>query len=67
MNTNSNTETMEKEKLQYVPPQVSETPVVLDGNIAQHSPNIIIDTVSDHWWHGDEPVAPDTGDIYLPI
>ena len=58
---------MEKTKRQYLPPSVKVNTVELDGNIAQHSPNIIIDSVSDHWWHGDDPVAPDTGDIYLPI
>ena len=56
---------MEEEIMnKYVPPKVEVNPVVLEGNIAQNSPIMKIDMED---WEPDEPVTPDTGDIYLPI
>ena len=49
---------------QYLPPKIEVSPVVLEGNIALQSPELHI-TAND--WETNEMVAPDTGDIYLPI
>jgi len=48
----------------YVPPSVGVNPVVLEGNIALQSPELHINAND---WGNDETVAPDTGDIYLPV
>ena len=56
---------MEEEIMnQYIAPIVEVNPIVLEGNIAQHSPLMKIEAQE---WEPDETVAPDTGDIYLPI
>jgi len=49
---------------QYIPPKIGVNPVVLEGNIALQSPELHINAND---WGNDEMVAPDTGDIYLPI
>ena len=49
---------------QYIPPIVGVNPVVLEGNIALQSPEFHVNAND---WADDEIVAPDTGDIYLPI
>ena len=49
---------------QYVAPRVEVNPIVLEGNIAQNSP---IPKIEAKDWEDDEYIAPDTGDIYLPI
>jgi len=55
---------MKLSKTNYAPPNVEVYPVVLEGNVAVHSPVSKVD-VKD--WEPEEVVIPDTGDIYLPI
>ena len=56
---------MEEEMMNtYIPPKVDVYPVALESNIALQSPVISVDMEE---WKPDETVAPDTGDIFLPI
>jgi len=52
------------ERKAYESPTVEVNPVTLESNIALQSPVL---NVKANEWAPDETVAPDTGDIYLPI
>jgi len=52
------------ERLAYESPTVEVNPVELESTIALQSPVL---NVQANEWSPDEAVAPDTGDIYLPI
>jgi len=52
------------ERIAYESPTVEVNSVELESTIALQSPVI---NVNANDWASDETVAPDTGDIYLPI